>query len=116
MAKGNPQASKDTFLRRQAELKSEGGVFEQTDQDHHRPMSKTSKYDLNNMTDDTRQKNHLYSDINGQGGRQAEITSPHKRANKDLTLTSNSWANTDTKAQIKKDYTGYNTKTQKHGQ
>jgi hypothetical protein len=81
---------------RQAELSSQ--VFEQTDHQGHLPMQKRSKYDVNNMKDEVRQKNHLYSDINGQGGHQAEVKSPNKKVASDLVLSSNNWAHTDVKS------------------
>lgn len=67
-----------------------------------------SKYDLNNMRDDNRKKDHLYSDILGTGAK-PEAKGGLKPAN-DLVLSTNDWSNTNVQAQIKKDYTGYSTK------
>ncbi len=112
--KMNNRAHKiDTYTKKQQNLAS--SVFEGTDYSHFAPMNKKT-HDINNLTDNKRKKDHMYSDILGQtsqGGR----GSPIRKKNDDLASSSGNWSNTaDVKSQIKKDYTSYSSKTQKHSQ
>jgi hypothetical protein len=67
-----------------------------------------SKYDANNMQDEHRKKDHMYSDIHGTGARPAEKGG--LKGQSDLVLSTNSWSNSNVKGQISKDYTGYSTR------
>lgn len=61
----NKNSKVNTYRKKQQQQQS--SVFELTDYSEHAPMQK-SKYDLNNMTDNKRKKDHMYSDIMGSGG------------------------------------------------
>jgi hypothetical protein len=67
-----------------------------------------SKYDLNNMRDENRKKDHLYSDILGTGAKPGEKGG--LKPSNDLVLSTNDWSNTNVKGQINKDHTGYSTR------
>lgn len=71
-------------------------VLEQTDYSHFTPMTKKS-IDMNNY-------NHKPDGPNG---------SPNKKVSKELESASGNWLNTDTKGQIRKDYSNYNQKNMK---
>lgn len=74
---------------------------------------KKKQMDVNNLTAKKRQKDHLYSDILGAEARQR---SPVKKASTEFGTTGGDWKTTDVKSQVKKDYTNYGSKTQKHQQ
>ena len=86
----------DTYSKKQQNLTS--SVFgEGTDYSHFAPMSK-SKHDINNLADQKRKQDHMYSDILGQGG-QGGRGSPNRKKNADLVLSSSTWNTaTDTKS------------------
>ena len=44
---------------------------------------KKKQVDINNLADNKRQKDHLYSDILGQGGHSRDCASPNKKATTD---------------------------------
>jgi hypothetical protein len=91
----------------------QSSLFEQTDHSQHATMERP-KYDINNLKDDRRKADHMYSDIMTSGekvNRQGGL----KKAD-DLGHATGDWQTPDVKSQIKKDYTNYGAKTQKSGQ
>lgn len=87
----------DAYQMKKNQLTS--NVLEQTDYSHFTPMTKKS-IDMNNY-------NHKPDGPNG---------SPNKKVNKELESASGNWLNTDTKGQIRKDYTNYNQKNMKQSE
>ena len=88
----------DAYRMKQNQLTS--GVLEQTDYSNYAPLSK-NKVDMNN----------LYAKPDQPSG------SPRKKvANPDLGFATGNWTNTDTKGQIKKDYSNYDRKDMKQMQ
>jgi hypothetical protein len=55
----------DTFKKLQQQQQS--SVFELPDYDHHVPMKK-KRLDINNVNDQKRKNDHLYSDLSGNNG------------------------------------------------
>lgn len=88
----------DAYRMRQNQLHSE--VLEQTDYSNYAPLGR-KQVDMNNM----------YSKPDGPKG------SPNKKVvDRDLSYANGNWTSTDTKGQIKKDYTNYDRKDMKHQQ
>lgn len=69
------------------------------------------KYDVNNMQDNKRKKDHLYSDIM-TAGEKVDRAGGLKKG-EDIVMATGDWSQPDVKSQIKKDYTNYGAKTQK---
>ena len=87
----------DAYQMKKNQLTS--NVLEQTDYSQYMPMTKKS-IDMNNY-------NHKPDGPHG---------SPHKKVQKELESASGNWLNTDTKGQIRKDYTDYNQKNMKQNE
>lgn len=88
----------DAYQMRKNQLTS--NVLEQTDYSQFAPMTK-NKIDMNNL-------NHKGTDkLPG---------SPNKKVNRELESASGNWLNTDTKGQIKKDYSQYNQKNMRQSE
>lgn len=103
----------DTYQKRQAQLNS--NVFDLPEYADHVPMKK-KRVDMNNLTDNQRKKDHMYSDIlgsSGNGGKAQKTT--RKKTCDELHMAGNQWSTPNTK-QMKKDYSGYLAKNQKKDQ
>ena len=87
----------DAYQMKKNQLTS--NVLEQTDYSQFAPMTKKS-VDMNNY-------NHKPDGPHG---------SPNKKVQKELESASGNWLNTDTKGQIRKDYTDYNQKNMKQNE
>ncbi|CDW87720.1 UNKNOWN [Stylonychia lemnae] len=107
----NKGYKQDPYKKKQAQLSSQ--VFDLTDYSEYQPMNKP-KLDINNLADNQRKQNHLYSDILGSEGQNTMSQRNVGLKNND-NGPNNTWSQSDGKSQ-KKDQNTYNTKDQKHSQ
>jgi hypothetical protein len=95
-------------------------VFDLPEYAEHVPMKK-KKLDVNNLKDNHRKKDHMYSDLLGSnsGGKITESkgkTPGEKKEENQLHSAGSDWSTPNVKAQIKKDYSGYKAGSKKHEQ
>jgi hypothetical protein len=93
----------DTYSKRQNNLTSQ--ILDTgADYESFKPMKKKKTEKEDNVHDDQRKTDHLYSDLFGQSGNGGKRSPMKKRAN-DLNEGTNF-----AKREVQKDYTGYNSK------